>query len=109
MLSGDEKLREELGNLYGDVSVYDGRPTESQVAESERLLARLGEALGGIDRLIDGELGDLNSLLERRGKEPLARLSREDWEARDAGGSSAGKVQRRRWSAWLQTQVAVRH
>ena len=109
MLSGDEKLREELGNLYGDVSVYDGRPTESQVAESERLLARLGEALGGIDGLIDGELGGLNSLLERRGKEPLARLSREDWEARDAGGSSAGKVQRRRWSAWLQTQVAVRH
>jgi len=30
-ISGQEKLRERLGTLYGDVSGYDGRPTDSQL------------------------------------------------------------------------------
>ena len=30
-ISGEEKLREELGLLYGNVNGYEGRPTQSQL------------------------------------------------------------------------------
>jgi photosystem II stability/assembly factor-like uncharacterized protein len=50
-ISGKEELRERLGALYGAVTAYEGRPSESQLqrmrqlgAELEAAQARLGEA-----------------------------------------------------------------
>jgi len=40
-LSGEEQLRERLGMLYGSVNAYDGRPTDSQLAEMENLSKEL--------------------------------------------------------------------
>ena len=40
-LSGEEQLRERLGMLYGAINLYDGRPTESQLAEIEQLAEEL--------------------------------------------------------------------
>lgn len=101
MLSGDEKLREEMGNLYGDISAYDGRPTDSQLAEKDRLMARLTEATAKIDSAIAEDLPTLNRLLEKRGEEPLARQSREGWEADDSSGAAVGPQAQRYWSRWF--------
>ena len=40
-ISGQEELRERLGTLYGDVSFYDGRPTDSQIERMGRLQTEL--------------------------------------------------------------------
>ena len=111
MLSGDEKLREEMGNLYGDISAYDGRPTDSQRAEKDRLLTRLAEAVAKIDAAVAEDLPALNRLLEKRGKEPLARQSYEAWEDGDTVGSGSGSVvssrARRRWMEWAETGLMI--
>jgi photosystem II stability/assembly factor-like uncharacterized protein len=43
-ISGDERLREELGTLYGNVNGFDGRPTKSQVDRMGVLAAELDAA-----------------------------------------------------------------
>src|SRR5205823_1579460 len=40
-ITGEERLREYLGGLYGDVSGYEGRPTDSQVARAAALAREL--------------------------------------------------------------------
>ncbi|MGZ8709681.1 MAG: WD40/YVTN/BNR-like repeat-containing protein, partial [Thermoanaerobaculia bacterium] len=42
-LSGEEQLRERLGMLYGAINIYDGRPTESQLAEIDVLAEELAK------------------------------------------------------------------
>ncbi len=84
MLSGQEKLRERLGNLYGAVSGYDGRPTDSQLELLDRLEVELEDRRGTFEGLV-ADLDDLSRRLERRGLEPLVRLSHEAWEERQQG------------------------
>jgi photosystem II stability/assembly factor-like uncharacterized protein len=83
-LSGDEKLREHLGNLYGSIVGYDGRPTQTQLERAEKLLADLEAAEGTFGELTGAGLGALNSKL---GAEPLALMTREAWVAKQEGGS----------------------
>jgi photosystem II stability/assembly factor-like uncharacterized protein len=79
-ISGEEKLREELGMLYGNVNGYDGRPTASQLARMAVLAADLEAAAGKFDAACDRELAALNQELRAQGLEPLAKLSQEAWE-----------------------------
>ena len=69
-LSGEEKLREKLGGLYGAVVGYDGRPTSSQLQRMEGLEAELAEAEARFRDLTDADR--LDSL-------GLTLLSREEW------------------------------
>jgi photosystem II stability/assembly factor-like uncharacterized protein len=104
MLSGQERLRERLGNLYGKVSSYDGRPTDSQLAELDKLAADLQAAEKRVEGFVAAELPAVDRVLEKRGVEPLSRLSREDWEARESGGGGATSARdaarRMAWAAF---------
>jgi photosystem II stability/assembly factor-like uncharacterized protein len=80
-LSGEEKLREKLGNLYGAVVNYAGRPTDSQIAAKVDLAKQMEEAVERFDRLIGPELDALNGFLSDRGVDLLVLLTREEWEA----------------------------
>ena len=88
-LSGEEKLREQLGGLYGKVTGYDGRPTDSQLAEGDKLVAELRAFEQRFDSFLAAELAPVNRVLERRGGEPLARMTRDEWEAGEGGMSSS--------------------
>ncbi|HYG61045.1 MAG TPA: glycosyl hydrolase, partial [Thermoanaerobaculia bacterium] len=83
MLSGEEQLREKLGDLYGAVNGYEGRPTQSQIdyarvldGELERAAARF-EAIRASALSADGEIG---RELARRKLEPIRVPSREEWQ-----------------------------
>ncbi len=82
MLSGDEKLREEIGALYGGVNGYTGRPNDSQLDRVEILSGRLDGAFGRFEELA-ARRQDLDRSLSREGLEPLELLSPEAWEERD--------------------------
>lgn len=88
-ISGQEELRERLGTLYGDVSGYDGRPTDSQL---ERL-ARLQDELEAKQAEFEAEAAKvdrLNRILAKGDLEPLTVLTAEEWQKRQEGtGASA--------------------
>jgi hypothetical protein len=44
-ITGEERLREFLAGLYGDVSGYEGRPTASQVARTDALGRELEDVI----------------------------------------------------------------
>ncbi len=48
MVTGEKKLREHLGELYGAVNFYSGRPTQSQVEEAPRKLDQAGDEFESI-------------------------------------------------------------
>lgn len=49
-ISGEEKLREELGTLYGNVNMHEGRPTESQLTRMATLGKQLDEAVARFEK-----------------------------------------------------------
>ena len=50
-ISGEEKLREELGTLYGNVNMHEGRPTESQLTRMAALEKQLNDALALFEKV----------------------------------------------------------
>lgn len=96
-ISGREELRERLGALYGAVTGYEGRPSESQLERLVQLADELQSAAGSFDSMV-GSADRLNRILSGRGLAPLAPLSREAWQARQqrrggpAGAAAAAAV-----------------
>jgi photosystem II stability/assembly factor-like uncharacterized protein len=91
-LSGDEKLREKLGNLFGGIVGYDGRPTQSQLDRTAVLGGQLDAAEASFADLTGDELAALNSQLEGKGLEPVRLKSREEWESDADASASATSV-----------------
>jgi hypothetical protein len=81
-VSGEEKLREELGTLYGNVNGYEGRPTDSQLKRMDVLGKDMEAARGKYQALIDKEMAPINAALGKLGREALKPLSEEDWQQR---------------------------
>jgi len=106
MLAGEDKLRERMAELYGRVSSYDGRPSQSQLDRLEILLGEMDEAEEAFESLLASELEAANQILDRAGLEKLEPLDREEWEGEEgsAGGGSAlplSKKQFKRFSPFL--------
>jgi len=79
MLSGEEKLREKMGNLYGAVNQYDGRPTDSQIKRMAILEKELEQAEKKFQEIVAGELAAANALLAKEKAEPITVPTREEW------------------------------
>jgi hypothetical protein len=89
-LSGEEKLREDLGNLFGGINGYAGRPTASELRRLEVLRGRLDDAVSEFgDLTSDDRLASLNRSLERANRSALTLMSEPEWRRRAeaAGGS----------------------
>ncbi len=84
-ISGEEKLREELGMLYGNVNGYEGRPTQSQIRRMGVLGRQLGAAAARFDTTLAKDAEALSAELRKRQLDPILRLSREEWDKRAAG------------------------
>lgn len=77
-ISGEEKLREELGMLYGNVNSYNGRPTQSQLNRMTALSKDLDAAwakFNGTSR----EMGLLNAEFAKRKLDVIKPLTEEAW------------------------------
>jgi photosystem II stability/assembly factor-like uncharacterized protein len=82
VVSGEDKLREELGTLYGAVNLYEGRPTESQLTRMEVLGKDLEAAYAKFQAAFGKELSSLNSGLAGKKLDPLVLLTEEAWKER---------------------------
>ena len=80
MITGEKKMRERLGELYGGVNGYCGRPTQSQIDSTAAFQKKLDEAASHFQSIAGPALESLNASLAGKNLEPLKVLSRDDWE-----------------------------
>jgi photosystem II stability/assembly factor-like uncharacterized protein len=82
MITGEERLRENLADLYGNVVFYDGRPSQTQVERADALARELADVVREFEAWATRDLGGLNSALARQRLEQIPLLTREQWEAK---------------------------
>lgn len=80
MITGELRLRENLGDLYGAVNGYSGRPTQSQIEGTTVMGKKLEDAGAKFNSIAAVELPSVNASLQGKKLEPLKAMSREDWE-----------------------------
>ena len=78
MITGEKKLREYLGELYGGVNGYSGRPTQSQIERAAVLKKQLDDATAKFQSLT-AQVSPLNAQLQNSKIAPLTVMSQEDW------------------------------
>ncbi len=80
MITGEERLREYLTDLYGNVIGYEGRPTATQVQRTDALGRELGDVVKDFDAWAAKELPAINEALAAKGQPRVEPLTREGWE-----------------------------
>jgi photosystem II stability/assembly factor-like uncharacterized protein len=94
MITGEERIRELLGQLYGSVNGYEGRPADYQVVRADSLGRELDDVGADFQKLTQKELPGINAGLGKKRLEAITVLSEADWqkkrEAQSAAGSGAG-------------------
>ena len=82
-ITGEQRLREYLTELYGNVSGYEGRPSQTQIDRSDAIAHELGDVVKDFDAWTARELGEINSALRQKGLEPIAVLTRAGWDKKE--------------------------
>jgi len=91
MITGEERIREHLGELYGNVNNYEGRPGDYQVVRADSLARELEDVITDFRKLTDKELPGVNPALQKKKLQPITVLSEADWQKQhdhSAAGSS---------------------
>jgi photosystem II stability/assembly factor-like uncharacterized protein len=78
-ITGEKKLRENLGELYGGVNGYEGRPTQSQLERMTVLGKQLDAATAKLQSMTTQQLQSVNPALQQEKLEPLALMTQEEW------------------------------
>jgi photosystem II stability/assembly factor-like uncharacterized protein len=96
MITGEERIREHLGQLYGSVNGYEGRPAEYQAAREDSLAHELEDVIGDFQKLTAKDLPTINAGLKKKKLEAISVLTEADWQKkREAeGGSGAAAAAR---------------
>jgi hypothetical protein len=89
MVTGEERIRELLGQLYGGVNGYEGKPTDYQAARADSLAHELEDVIVDFQKLTQKELPGINAELKKRKAEAISVLTEAEWEKKRAteGGS----------------------
>ena len=80
MITGEERLRENLTSLYANVTGYEGRPTQTQAERAEALTRELADVIRGFDVWVEKELAGVNSDLAKKRLAAIRPITREEWE-----------------------------
>jgi len=80
MITGEERLREYLCELYNNVVFYDGPPTQTEIERTDALKGELSDVSKKFDNWITKNLNTVNSSLSAKELKPITILTREEWE-----------------------------
>jgi hypothetical protein len=89
MVTGEERIREHLGQLYGAVTGYDGKPTDYQVARAESLGHELQDVIDDFQKLTQKDLPAINAGLRKKKQEIITVLAESDWQKKKEESSAA--------------------
>jgi photosystem II stability/assembly factor-like uncharacterized protein len=99
-ITGEERIREHLGSVYGNVNGYEGRPTDQEVARAESLGRELEDVINEFTKLTDKELTSINAGLRRKKMVAITVLTEAEWQKQnEAGGQGAAGTK----NPWLLT------
>jgi hypothetical protein len=79
-ITGEEKIREQMGMLYGSVNGYEGRPTQSQINRMTALQKEFEAVVADFDAVKKKDISAVNTALEKKKIEAIKLLTKEDWE-----------------------------
>ncbi len=88
-ITGEERIREYLTSVYGDVNNYDGKPTNSQAERTDALGRQLEDVIKELDQLTAKQLPAINSALQKKKLEPIQPLTQQQWEKMHQGDSGS--------------------
>ena len=71
-ITGEERLRENLDNVYGAILGWEGRPAKYQVDRIEVLRQELAETSRDLDALVTKEIKPLDEQLKAKKLEPIS-------------------------------------
>jgi hypothetical protein len=71
MITGEERLREFLTELYGNVVFYEGRPSEAQSMRADALARELADIVTSFDAWTKKELPAINTALAKKKLTPV--------------------------------------
>jgi photosystem II stability/assembly factor-like uncharacterized protein len=78
-ITGEEKLREKIGFIYGSIISYLGRPTDSQLSGLDILGKEAETFRTGLNDFMKGDLARVNQELVKLKKEEIKVISEEDF------------------------------
>jgi hypothetical protein len=90
MITGEERIREHLGQLYGAIDSYEGQPTDYQVARSDSLGHELQDVIDDFQKLTQRELPGINAVLKKEKLDAIALLPESDWQRKREAESALG-------------------
>jgi hypothetical protein len=96
-ITGEERIREFLTDLYYGVNNYEGKPTQSQVERTDALGRELEDVMKEFEQLTAKQLPAVNSELQKKKLEPLQPLTQQQWEKMhegDGGGQPGAMTNR---------------
>jgi photosystem II stability/assembly factor-like uncharacterized protein len=86
-ITGEERIREHLGELYGDVNQYEGRPTDQQAARTDAVARELEDVIHDLQKVTGAKLPALNAALQKKKLDPIRVPTEADWERQHQGGA----------------------
>ena len=85
-ITGEERLRERVVDLYSSVSSYGGQPTQSQLDRTIVLEKEIAVADSSFQRLMSRDLNGLNDQLKQRNLRVLKALTKEEFDKKETEG-----------------------
>lgn len=103
MITGESKLREQLGTLFGNVVGFSGKPSQTQYQQADTLIAEVAVALKAGQDLVDKQLPAINKSLGD--VESIKLLDRATWDEKNGLGQAEQKVNK----AWFINGSHIYH
>jgi hypothetical protein len=82
-ITGEERLREELGWLYLTVAWYNGKPSEQQLNRISGMESRMHEAQKKAEDIYKNYLSKVNTELKGKGVNEIQLLTREEFDKKE--------------------------
>ena len=70
-ITGEERLREYLSGLYGDVNSYEGKPSQTQMERADALGRELADVTKIFNSWMAKEMSGINSALKQKNLEEI--------------------------------------
>ncbi|HJP59052.1 MAG TPA: hypothetical protein VJ865_03610 [Gemmatimonadaceae bacterium] len=86
MITGEERLRENLTDLYSNVIFYDGRPSQMELDRTDAIGRELSDIVVAFDAWSAKDLAALNAELGAKNLKPIVLITRTQWEGAGKAG-----------------------